>query len=97
MASDRSPPADITTAARFRRARPGLDGADESALPNVELLDIEPSPATVGLECSLNDLRQMVHANLKALAFFGRSAGRGARQDAGAVKRVGALLNPSGG
>lgn len=66
MASDKSPPA-----GRFRRAHLDLDGSYESALLNFEMLDFESSPATVWSECWLNDLRQMVQANLKALAFFG--------------------------
>jgi hypothetical protein len=35
------------------------------------MLDFDPSPSTVGLKCSLNDRRQVVHAGLKALEFFG--------------------------
>jgi hypothetical protein len=71
MASDSIPPMDITTAARFLRARTGLDGADEVVLLDFAMLDFDPSPKTVGLKCSLNDLRQLAHAGLKALAFFG--------------------------
>ena len=62
---------DIPTAAHFLQARAGLDGEEEFAFLDFEMLDCEPSPTTVGLKCSLDDLRKLVHTSLAVLDFFG--------------------------
>jgi hypothetical protein len=62
---------DIPTAAHFLQARTALDGCEEVVLLDFEMLDFEPSPTTVGLKCSLADVRKLVHTCLMALESFG--------------------------
>jgi hypothetical protein len=62
---------DFTTAARFFQARTGLERRRAFILLDFEMLDFEPSPTTVSLQCSLDQVRKLVHTCLAALASFG--------------------------
>ncbi len=73
MAADINFQPDIKTNANFLQARASLDGDDrqEIVLLDFEMLDFDPSPTTVSLKCSLDNVRKLVHTCLKALESFG--------------------------
>jgi hypothetical protein len=71
MAASKEFQPDIPTASRFLQARAALDGDGEVVFLDFEMLDFEPSPTTLGLKCSLADVRKLVHTCLKALDSFG--------------------------
>ena len=71
MVPNRNFTPDIPTAAHFLQARTALDRCKEVVLLDFEMLDCEPTPTTVGLKCSLADVRKLVHTCLKALESFG--------------------------
>ena len=61
---------DIPTSAKFLRARTAQDGVKQVVLLDFTMLDFE-TPTTVGLKCSLDNVRKLVHTCLKALDSFG--------------------------
>src|SRR5262249_42026241 len=59
---------DNTTAANFLQARASLgEEGKEAVLLDFEMLNFDPSPTTVGLRCSLDNVRKLVHTCLEAL------------------------------
>lgn len=62
---------DISATAHFRQARTALDQGDAVVLLDFEVVDLEPAPTTVGLKCSLDDIRKLVHTCLAALESLG--------------------------
>jgi hypothetical protein len=65
---------DIQTTAKFLQARTALQGGaggEPTVILDFKMLDFEPSPTTVGLTCSLDDIRKLVHTCLAALDSFG--------------------------
>ena len=71
MKADKHFQPDIATSATFLQVRTALSGGEEAVLLDFEMRDFEPSPTTVGLKCSLADVRKLVHSCLKALESFG--------------------------
>lgn len=62
---------DIDTTANFLQARTALVDGREVVLLDFEMLDFEPSPTTVAMRCSLDNIRKLAHTCLKALESFG--------------------------
>jgi len=62
---------DIPTAANFLQARTALAGGKELVILDFEMLDFDPSPTTVGMKCSLDNVRKLVRTCLQALESFG--------------------------
>jgi hypothetical protein len=69
MAPDKHFEPDITSTARFYQARTTMGGNGDwpAVLLDFTLLDVEPSGFTVGLRCSLDEVRKLVHPCLAAL------------------------------
>ena len=62
---------DFTTVAHFLKARTGLDGPKEVIILDFEMVDFDPPLTSMGMKCSLNDVRKLVHTCLAALKSFG--------------------------
>jgi hypothetical protein len=65
---------DIETGAQFLQARTALQVAENGepkTILDFNMMDFEPSPTTVGLACSLDDIHKLVHTCLVALGSFG--------------------------
>ena len=71
MAANKDFEPDIETAAHFLQVRTALEGRKKLVLLDFEMLDFDPSPTTVGLKCSLAEVRAVVHSCLAALESFG--------------------------
>jgi hypothetical protein len=62
---------DFTTVAHFLKARTGLDGPKEVIILDFEMVDFDPPLTSMGMKCSLDDVRKLVHTCLAALKSFG--------------------------
>jgi len=73
MAAKKTLQPDISTRARVLQVRAGMDADKQKPFVRIdlEMLDSEPSPTTISLKCTLDDVRKLVHNCLKALDFFG--------------------------
>jgi hypothetical protein len=72
MAANRDFQPEIQTKANFLQARTAIDADGEQVvLLDYEMLEFDPSPVTVGMKCSLEDIRKLVHTCLAALDSFG--------------------------
>ena len=62
---------DFTTVAHFLKARTGLDGPKEFIILDFEMVDFDPPLTSMGMKCSLDAVRKLVHTCLAALKSFG--------------------------
>jgi hypothetical protein len=71
MAANKNFTPDIQTSANFLQARTALDEQKEVVILDFEMLDFEPSPTTVGMKCSVNNVGEIIHTCLIALESLG--------------------------
>jgi hypothetical protein len=71
MAGNTRSEPDFTTVAHFLKAVTGLDKHKEFVRLDFEMVEFDPPLTTMGMKCSLDDVRKLVHTCLAALEFFG--------------------------
>jgi hypothetical protein len=62
---------DFTTVAHFLKARTGLGGRKPFIIFDFEMVDFDPPLTSMGMKCSLDNVRKLVHTCLAALESFG--------------------------
>jgi hypothetical protein len=61
----------LESTATFQRANVAIIDGEDRIILDWALQDFRPGPVQLGLVCTLDDIRKVVHNCLKALDYFG--------------------------